>query len=296
MKVLVTGATGFIGGNVARQLLENGYQVKALVREGSNRRNIEGLDIEVASGDLLDRASLEAALEGCEALFHVAAAYTLWSPSPESIYETNVKGTENILSTARDKGIKKVVYTSSESTIGIAGGCTGTEDMEGSIESIPGDYKKSKYLAEQLALKMSRDGLPLVVVNPTMPIGPWDIKPTPTGQVVVDFLNGRMPACVNTGMNVVDVEDVARGHILALEKGRIGEKYILGNKNLTLRDIFATLERITGIRAPRFDIPLWLASGAAHVDEFVSGRLLRRQPRIPIAGRIGSSVTSMRSL
>ncbi|MFQ5996197.1 MAG: hopanoid-associated sugar epimerase [Dehalococcoidales bacterium] len=282
MKVLVTGATGFIGANLVRELLKQGYRVRALVRKGSNQRSIEGVDVEVVLGDLRDRGSLEKALEGCDVLFHVAAAYTFWSPDPKLIYETNVKGTENILGAARDKGIKKVIYTSTESTIGIRDGCLGTEEMETSLECLSGHYKKSKYLAEKLALKTCQEGLPLVVVNPTMPVGPWDIKPTPTGQVIVDFLNGRMPACVNTGLNVVDVEDVAKGHILALEKGRLGERYILGNKNLTLRQIFTILERITGIRAPRFDIPVWLALGAAHVDEFVSGKVFRRYPRIPL--------------
>jgi dihydroflavonol-4-reductase len=282
MKALVTGATGFIGGNLVRELLKQGYQVRALVRKGSSQRNIGSLDVDVVLGDLRDRDSLEKALEGCDVLFHVAAAYTFWCPDPKVVYETNVKGTENILAAARDKRIKKVIYTSTESTIGIADGCLGTEAMEASLDCLPGHYKKSKYLAEKLALKMCQQGLPLVVVNPTMPVGSWDIKPTPTGQVIVDFLNCKMPACVNTGLNVVDVNDVARGHILALEKGRLGERYILGNRNLTLREILAILERITGIKAPRFDIPIWLALGAAHVDELVSGKVFRRRPRIPL--------------
>jgi len=282
MKALVTGATGFIGANLVRQLLEQRYQVKALVRKESNRQNIEGLDIDVVIGDLRDRDSLEKALEGCEVLFHVAATYTFWSPDPQAIYETNVKGTENILVAAQKMGTKKVIYTSTESTIGIADGQLGTEEMETSLDLLPGHYKKSKYLAEKFALKMCQEGLPLVIVNPTMPVGPWDIKPTPTGQVIVDFLNGRMPACVNTGLNVVDVEDVARGHILALEKGRLGQRYILGHKNLTLREIFTILERITGIKAPRFNIPIWLALGAAHMDEFISSRVFRQRPRIPV--------------
>ncbi len=283
MKVLVTGATGFIGANLVRELLQQRYQVRALVRPGSNRRNVEGLDIEVIEGDLLDSPSLARALDGCDALFHVAAAYTFWSSNPKSIYETNITGTENILTAAREKGISKLVYTSTESTIGIKGRCLGTEDAESSLEDLAGDYKKSKLLAERLALRMCREGLPLVVVNPTMPIGPYDIKPTPTGQVVVDYLNGRMPACVNTALNVVDVRDVARGHILALQKGRNGARYILGNRNLTLREIMGILEQITGIPAPRFNIPLWLAFGAACVDELISGRIRRKQPRIPIA-------------
>ncbi len=282
MKALVTGATGFIGGNLVRELLAENYRVRVLVRTGSNQRSIEGLDVDVVLGDLRDRKSLQKALEGCDVLFHVAAAYPFWSPDPKVIYETNVEGTENMLAVARDKGIKKVIYTSTEAPIGIADGCTGTEEMEASLDRLPGHYKKSKYLAEKAALKICQEGLPLVVVNPTVPIGPWDIRPTPTGQVIVDFLNGRMPACVNTGLNVVDVEDVAKGHILALEKGRIGDRYILGNKNLTLREIFAILERIAAIKAPRFDIPIWLALGASHVDEFLCSKVFRHPPRIPL--------------
>lgn len=282
---MVTGATGFIGANVVRGLIKQGYQVKALVRKESNRENIEGLDIEVVVGDLRDKASLIRALDGCEVLFHVAASYTFWAPDPRDIYETNVKGTENILEAALARGMKKVVYTSTESTIGIAKDRNlGTEDMAVDPRNLAGHYKKSKYMAEKLALKMCGDGLPLVIVNPTMPVGPLDIKPTPTGQLIVDFLNRKMPAYVNTGLNVVDVEDVARGHILALEKGRIGERYLLGNKNLTLKEILTILEGISGIRAPRLRIPLWLALCMSYADEFVSGKVLRRRPRVPLAG------------
>ncbi len=283
MKALVTGATGFIGSNLVRELLRQGYQVRALVRKGSNPKNIEGLDIEVSLGDLLDRASLERALDGCEVLFHVAAAYTFWSPDPRSIYQVNVQGTANILAAARDRGIKKVIYTSTESTIGIADNSLGTEAGVADPEEVPGHYKKSKCLAERLALKMCQEGLPLVVVNPTTPVGPGDIKPTPTGQMIVDFLNRRMPASVNTGLNVVDVEDVAKGHILALEKGRIGQRYILGNRNLTFRQILDILEEITGLKAPRLNIPIWLALGAAYVDEFISGKVLGKHPHIPVS-------------
>ena len=283
MKALVTGATGFVGGNLVRQLIAQGYGIKALIREGSSRRNIDGLDIDIATGDLRDRPSLDRALDGCDVLFHVAAMYTFWTPDPKVIYDVNVQGTENILAAARSKGIRKVVYTSTESTIGIASGNLGTEEMETNINKAPGDYKKSKCLAERLALEMCREGLPLVVVNPTTPVGPYDVKPTPTGQIIVNFLNGRMPACVNTGLNIVDVEDVAKGHILALEKGRTGERYILGNKNLTLREILNTLEKITGVRATRMNIPLWVALGAACADEFISGKVLKRYPRIPIS-------------
>ena len=285
MKAFVTGATGFIGGNLVRELLKQGYQVKALVRNESNRKNIEGLDMDVIFGELRDKVSLDHALNGCDVLFHVAASYTFWAPDPKAIYETNVKGTENMLTTALAKRIKKVVYTSTESTIGIAqDGSLGTEDMEAEPSNLIGHYKKSKYMAEKLALKMCHEGLPLVVVNPTTPVGPFDVKPTPTGKFIVDFLNRKMPVYVNTGLNLIDVEDVAKGHILALERGRIGEKYILGNKNLSFKEILSILERITGIKAPWLRIPIWLALGAAYIDEFVWGKALGRYPRIPISG------------
>lgn len=284
MKALVTGATGFIGANLVRELLKQGYQVRALVRKESSPRNIDGLQIEIAYGDLRDKVSLDTALDGCDVLFHVAAAYAFWTPDPGVVYETNVLGTENLLTAALARGIRRVVYTSTESTVGASqNGCLATEALAASPCQLAGHYKKSKLEAEQLALKMCRDGLPLVVVNPTAPIGAFDVKPTPTGQLIVDFLNRRMPAYVNTGLNLVDVEDVARGHILAMEKGRPGERYIMGNKNLTLKEILAVLERITGIKAPRIRIPIWLALTAGYGDEFVTGRILGKQPRILVA-------------
>jgi dihydroflavonol-4-reductase len=283
MKVLVTGATGFIGGNLARELTKQGYTVRALVRKGGNLKYLKDFDIETKEGDLLDKPSLEKAMEDCEALFHVAAMYTFWARDPGLIYETNVQGTANILSVAKAYRIKKVVYTSSESVVGIDSRCgLGNEDMKSDLRHIPSDYKKSKFMAEDLVFKMYRDGLPVVVVNPTTPIGPYDIKPTPTGKIVTAYLNHDMFACVNTGLNVVDVEDVAKGHILALEKGRIGERYLLGNKNLTLREIMGVLENITGIKAPRINIPVRLALGAGYVDEFFEGRLMGRAPHIPL--------------
>jgi dihydroflavonol-4-reductase len=284
MKALVTGATGFIGGNLIRELVKQGFMVKALVRKESSWRNLEGLKVEVAPGDLRDRVSLDRALEGCDLLFHVAAEYTFWCPEPGTIYETNVQGTRNILDAAMHKGIKRVVYTSTESTVGIdQRGCLGNEAMEVDAGCLAGDYKKSKYLAEKVALEMCRQGLPIVVVNPTMPVGPLDCKPTPSGQLILDFLNRRLPAYVDTGLNVVDVEDVARGHILAVERGRIGERYILGNRNLTLKEILAILEQLTHIKAPRLRLPLWMTLGMAHVDEFLSPRVMGKPPRIPVA-------------
>lgn len=285
MKTLVTGATGFIGSHVVRALLEQGYQVRALVRQSSNRANLAGLDVELATGDVLDRASIERAVAGCDCVVHVAAAYALWVPNPQEVYDTNVEGTVNVLSAAQAAGVKRVVYTSTESTIGIReNGCLGTEAMFVELSDLAGHYKRSKYLAEQVALRMAGEGLPVVVVNPTTPVGPGDLRPTPTGQIVVDFLNGRMPAYVNTGLNLVDVEDVAVGHVLALEKGRPGERYILGHENLSLKEILGALGRITGRPAPRLRLPFWVALGAAYASEFAARRLTGGPPRIPVTG------------
>lgn len=284
MKVLVTGASGFIGGNLVRALLRDGHAVRALVRPASDRRNIEGLDVEVALGDLTDPVSLAPALDGCEGLFHVAASYAFWSPDPRRFHEANVTGTQNILAAARRAGVRKIVYTSSESTLKIpADGTPGTEAELDDPDKLSGDYKRSKCLAEHRALEMSRTGLPIVIVNPTTPIGPFDVKPTPTGRLVVDFINGRMPAYVDAGLNIVDVGDVVQGHILAMEKGTCGERYVLGNRNLTLKEIFAILEGLTGIRSPRIRVPLWTALVAAHIDEAICGGIFRREPTIPVA-------------
>ncbi len=285
IKALVTGATGFIGANLVRELLNQHYRVRALVRRESNPGNINGLDIEKVFGNLQDKKSLEQALDGCDVLFHVAASYTFWTPDPKAMYATNVAGTENIFDAALKKGIKKVVYTSTESTIGVPGNDRlGTEEMETRLEHLAGHYKKSKYLAERIALKKPREGLPVVVVNPTVPVGPFDIKPTPTGQFIVDFLNHSLPAYVDTALNVVDVEDVAKGHILALKKGRIGERYILGNENITFRGILEILHRLTGYKVPRLKLPIWLALGAAYTDELMTGRIFRKRPRALVAG------------
>ncbi len=283
MNVLVTGATGFIGANIVRQLLKGGHKVRALVREKSDQRNIRGLNLDVAYGNLLDRESLESAIEGCDGLIHSAAYYTFWSSNPKEVYDTNVQGTRNILEAARDRQIRRVVFTSSESTIGIAQNSgIGSEEIEVATRDLSGHYKRSKFESEKIALGMCKEGLPVVVVNPSVPIGPWDVKPTPTGQFIVDFLRGKMPAYVNAGLNVVDVEDVAVGHVLALEKGKVGERYILGNRNVTFKDVLFILERITGIKAPWIRIPLWLALGAGYIDEFVSSKIGKRHPRIAV--------------
>jgi len=284
MRALVTGATGFIGSHVTRALLRRGYDVRVLVRQGCDERNIAALDVERAWGDLCDRPSLDRALAGCEVLLHVGAAYTFWTPDPSRVYSVNVEGTRHVLEAARAAGVQRIVYTSTESTIGVpdrAG--VGCEEWVAAAACLAGAYKRSQLLAEGLALAMGRDGLPLVVVNPTTPVGERDIKPTPTGQIIVDYLRRRMPAYVDTGLNVVDVEDVAEGHVIALEKGRSGERYILGHRNLTLQELFGLLAGITGVPAPRRRMPLWLALAAGHASQFVADRLTHTAPRVPLA-------------
>jgi dihydroflavonol-4-reductase len=285
VKVFITGATGFIGGNLARSLVKRGYTVRALVRDGSNRKNIDRLDIETVTGDLRNRElDLEKAIKGCETVFHAAAIYSFWTPDHEAVIEANVRGTQKILEAAMKAGVAKVVFTSSESTVAASRECLGEEETVIDISKLRGDYKRSKLLAERIALGMWRDyKFPVVVVNPTMPIGEYDIKPTPTGQVIVDYLNGKMPAYVNSGMNVVDVEDVAAGHILALEKGRPGERYILGNRNVTYQELLSLIEKASGIKAPRLRMPVWVALSAAYLDEFITGKIRGKTPRVQIA-------------
>lgn len=281
MKALVTGATGFIGSNLTRKLLEQGFEVRALARKESNLRNLEGLDVELAFGDVRDGETLEKALEGCEFLFHLAALYTFWVPKPEVIYEINVKGTENILRAALRKGIKKVVYTSSESTLGIDEKTgLGDESLDARPWELTTHYKRSKFQAEEVARKICREGLPVVIVNPTATVGPYDIKPTPTAMFIPFFLNHQLPAYINTGLNWVSVEDVAKGHVLALEKGKVGERYILGGENLAFYEVLNMLGRITGIRPPRFRIPFSLALAAGYSSEVFLGRILRKKPWI----------------
>ena len=284
MKVLVTGATGFIGGNLARELYRRGDQVRALVRPNSSTLTIKDTDIEVVTGDILDQGSLSGAVRGCQGVFHCAATYSFWSPNPGAIYRTNVDGTAAVLEACRRAGVERVVYTSTVSTIGYAAGELSTEDTPMEPNHLVGHYKKSKYQAEQVALKMVAQGLPLVVVNPTAPMGPWDVKPTPTGKVVLDFLRGKIPAYVDTGMNLVDVEDVAVGHILALEKGKVGQRYLLGNLNVTLKELLDILADMGGRSPPRWKLPFWLAIGAGYIDQAVEGKTLHREPRISLEG------------
>ena len=255
MKAFVTGATGFIGSNVVRALLKRGVEVCALVRRGANRNNLVGLDVELVEGDLLDFDSLKRGMDGCEQVYHVGALYSFWVRPRRLIYDVNVEGTRNVLQAAMDERVERVVYTSSVAALGLReDGQPADETTPVGFSNIIGDYKKSKYLAEQVALEFDRD-LPVVIVNPSFPVGPGDIKPTPTGQTILDFLNRKMPAYVDTGMNVVDVEDVALGHLLAAEKGRVGERYILGGENLTMKQLLDLLAEITGLRAPRFRLP-----------------------------------------
>ena len=284
MQVLVTGATGFIGGNLARQLSFRGYQVRALVRPGSKTSTIDGTGIEPFSGDILDRPSVARAIEGCNAVFHCAAIYSFWSPDPSLVHRTNCEGTRIVLEEAQKAGVEKVVFTSTVSTIGLPEHGLGAEETPLDPGHLVGHYKQSKYQAERVALKMASRGLPVVVVNPTAPVGPWDVKPTPTGRIVLDFLLGRIPGYLNTGLNVVDVADVAAGHILALEKGLSGQRYILGHRNLSLKEVLAVLSQLTGLPSPRWRVPFWAALGAGYVDQLVEGKLLRRPPRIPVEG------------
>jgi dihydroflavonol-4-reductase len=285
MKTLVTGGTGFVGANVVRALLQRGVAVRALVRPTSHRRNLAGLDIEVVHGDLRDRPSLEAALKGCDTLFHVAAVYALWTADARELYESNVTGTVNLLEAAEAAGVQKIVYTSSVATIGLPDdGRPGTEECFLQPHELISDYKRSKYLAEQEVLQRARRGLPVVIVNPSFPVGPWDSKPTPSGQIIVNFLRGKIPAYVETGLNVVDVEDVAVGHILAAEKGRLGERYILGHENLTLLEMFRLLERVSGLPAPRLRIPYAIAYLSACVSEALARTVTHRPPFVTLAG------------
>lgn len=287
MTTLVTGATGFLGSHVARLLLERGEQVRVLARPSSDRRALAGLNVEVAAGDLRDAQSLTQALQGVRCVYHVAADYRLWARNPQEIYDSNVGGTQNLLEAATRSGCERVVYTSTVATIAVhrAGQGEGglpDERIATRLDEMIGHYKRSKWLAEQCAVNAKR-GLPLVIVNPTAPVGPGDWKPTPTGRVIVDFLTGKMPAFVDTGLNLVGVEDCAAGHLLAAEKGKPGERYILGARNMTLEEILKMLARITGLPAPRFRIPHAVAYAAGCVDTVVS-RLLGREPKIPLEG------------
>jgi dihydroflavonol-4-reductase len=293
MLAFVTGATGFLGSHVARALAAQGVQLRLLVRPTSDLRNIEDLPAERAQGDLRDAASIEKALGGCEAVFHVAADYRLWVRDPEQMYRSNVEGTRSLLEAARKQGVRRVVYTSSVATMGFTSNGQGNghpadEESPVSLADMIGHYKRSKFMAEQVAFDAARSGVDVVVVNPTTPIGERDIKPTPTGRIVLDFLKGKFPAYVETGLNLVDATECAHGHIQAFEKGKSGERYILGGENLTLKQILDRLAAITGLKSPTVKLPYVFAFATGVVDEMVTGRLLHREPRATIdAVRMG---------
>ncbi|MGB8990184.1 MAG: hopanoid-associated sugar epimerase [Candidatus Sulfotelmatobacter sp.] len=283
MKAFVTGATGFLGSHVARVLSEQGANLRLLVRPTSNLKNLEGLNAETAAGDLRDSASLEKAIAGCEAVFHVAADYRLWMQDPAEMYRSNVEGTRAILEAARKNNVRCVVYTSSVATMGFtSNGRPADEDSPVSLAEMIGHYKRSKFMAEQVALQAGRSGMRVVTVNPTTPVGEQDIKPTPTGRIVVDFLKGKFPAYVETGLNLVDVRLCALGHISAMEKGKSGERYILGGENLPLKQILDKLGAISGLPSPKVKLPYFVAYVAGLVDQTVSGRLLGREPRATV--------------
>jgi len=278
VNALVTGASGFVGWHVARTLVEAGYAVRALVRPGSRVRELE---VEPVTGDLRDPDSLRKAVGGCGLVFHVAADYRLWAKRPEELYESNAGGTRNLLEAARMAGVERVVYTSTVGCIGIPPGGIGDEASPVGIEDMTGAYKRSKFLAEQAALEFAQGGLPVVIVNPTAPVGDHDVKPTPTGKIVLDFLKGAMPAFIDTGLNLVDVRDAAKGHLLAAEKGRPGERYILGCENLTLAEILSRLARLAGRKAPGIQLPYGVAYAAALVSTGWAN-LTGMEPRAPL--------------
>jgi dihydroflavonol-4-reductase len=274
---------GFVGANLARELVAAGATVRVLARPGGDRRALEGVRVEIAEGDLLDPPSVRRALTGVQTLYHVAADFRLWAADSASIYRTNIDGTRTTLEAAGEAGVRRIVYTSTVAVLGLPpDGAPGTEDTPVSLDDMVSDYERSKFLAEQLALDLAGRGLPVVVVNPAVPFGPWDVKPTPTGQMVVDFMRGRMIAAVDTGLNVVHVRDVARGHVLAAQRGRIGERYILGHRNLSLTELFAILAGITRRRPPRIRVPHAMAWLAAACSEGLA-RLTRRPPGVSFA-------------
>ena len=310
MLAFLTGATGFVGSHVARALAEQGADLRLLVRTTSNRQNLDELtarppqtpldgnltagatrlprQADFVMGDLREPASLEKGIAGCDVVFHVAADYRLWVRDPEQMYKANVEGTRAILNAARKNGVRRVVYTSSVATMGFTSSTPADEQSPVSLEKMIGPYKRSKFMAEQVAIEAARDGIDVVIVNPTTPVGERDIKPTPTGRIIVDFLKKKFPAYVDTGLNLVDVRECALGHIAALQKGRSGERYILGGENLTLKQILDKLAAITGLPSPKVRVPYVLALATGVVDELYTGRVRGREPRATIdAVRMG---------
>jgi dihydroflavonol-4-reductase len=292
MKVFLTGATGFVGSHVARELAERGAELRLLVRKTSRIDNLEGIPGETVVGDLREPESLRSAISGCDAAMHVAADYRLWVRDPQAMYAANAGGTRDLLRLAREAGVRRFVYTSSVATMGFRRDATIVDEATPvSLSEMIGHYKRSKFLAEQEAIQAAKDGQAVVILNPTTPIGPNDLRPTPTGGIVVDFLNGKFPAYVDTGLNLVDVAEVARTHAAALEAGRFGERYILGGENLTLKQILDKLSAITGLPSPTMKVPHWVAMTFAFFDENISGRLLGKEPRATVeAVRMGKKM------
>jgi dihydroflavonol-4-reductase len=290
MNCFVTGASGFIGANLVHELVARGHKVKALLRSTSDLRGLRGAEFEPVKGDVSQGERLQAAMRGCDWCFHAAASYHLWLPDYRPMYVANVDGTRTVIEAAASSGCARIVYTSTVGCIGLPKLVEGRlvpsdESSPVSAAQMTNPYKRSKWQAEQVALQLAQKGLPIVIVNPSAPVGPRDIKPTPTGQVIVDFLNRAMPAYLDTGLNYVHVRDVAIGHVLAAEKGRVGERYILGNTqgNWTLKESFQVLEQITGVAGPKVRIPYFVALAAAHVNEAISS-LTGKPPKAPLAG------------
>jgi dihydroflavonol-4-reductase len=280
VKIFLTGATGFVGHHAANALAAEGADLRLLVRRTSNLKNLEGIRGETHVGDLAEPESIRPALAGCDAVVHVAADYRLWIPDPQSMYKANVDGTRELLRLAREAKVKRFVYTSSVATMHFrSDGIVINEDTPVSLDDMVGHYKRSKFLAEQEAVKAAEQGQPVMIMNPTTPIGPNDAKPTPTGRIFVDFLNRKFPAYVDTGLNLVDVSEVARAHVLALTKGKPGRRYILGGENLTLKQILDKMSAITGIPSPRTKIPFAIAATYAFFEEWITGRMRGKEPR-----------------
>src|SRR3989440_3655351 len=283
MTTLVTGASGFLGSHVTRQLVARGESVRVLLRASSNNRAIADLPLEYVTGDLRDAASLARALAGATRVFHVAADYRLWAKRKQDIYDSNVGGTKNLLDAAKRAGVSQFIYTSTVATIAVDRPEHPNEFTDAKLAEMVGHYKRSKWQAERLVLDLAKQGFPAIVAMPTTPVGPWDWKPTPTGKIILDFLNGKMPGYVKTGLNFVGVEECAAGHLLVSDKGKVGERYLLGAENLTLKEMLDTLAKITGLAAPKLKIPHGLALGVAYANTAFS-RLLGREPGIPVEG------------
>jgi dihydroflavonol-4-reductase len=280
---LITGAAGFLGSHVTRQLVARGESVRVLLRPSSNNRAISDLSLEYVTGDLRDAASLERAMKDVNRVFHVAADYRLWARNPQEIYDSNVGGTKNLLAAAKNAGVEQLIYTSTVATIAVDRPELPNEATNAKLEEMIGHYKRSKWMAEQEVLREARAGLPAIVAMPTTPVGPWDWKPTPTGKIILDFLNGNMPGYVETGLNFVGVEECAAGHLLVSEKGKTGERYLLGAENLTLKGLLDVLAGITGLPAPGMKIPHGVALGVAYLESAFS-RLIGKEPQIPVEG------------